>query len=142
MRWLLLLVALASCKRFSSPTIDADTAPSASIYAIETFKASTGGDESVVLVVTITADGAIMFGARALKDETELGERTRERLRQSPNLRVAIDADKTVPFGRVITVLDTLKRSGVTRISFGTGSVPRVEHTDNTSCIDRRDVRA
>lgn len=128
-RWQLLLLVLVSCKRIASGTSGAGAAPSTSVYAIETFKASSGADENVTHVISISADGTLLLGARVLKDENELGERVREMLRQSPNMRVTIDADKSVPFGRVITVLDTLKRSGVTRISFGTQSMPRVvEH--------------
>ena len=73
---------------------------------------------SVTLTVGISASGALTLDGRAIKDETELADRARDAVRKSPDVRAVIQADKSVVYGRVIAVMDALKRAGVTKIAF------------------------
>jgi len=91
------------------------------IAAIVAIASVTQGPTAVTLDVVIAANGSITLDGRALSDTNELADRARDAVRRSPVVRAIIHADKSAQYGRVIAVMDALKRSGVSDISF---SVP------------------
>ena len=78
----------------------------------------TGAQENPPLVVTIDPTGNLRLG----KEETPV---TVDRLKQelvtaagaNPNLKVAINADKTAPFGQIVKVMDAAKAAGIRAVN-------------------------
>ena len=69
------------------------------------------------LTITVLKDGNLLFGGEEISDEKL--ERTLKRMlafRQTSE--VVIQSDKEVPFGRIVEVMDTVKKSGAGIISF------------------------
>lgn len=73
--------------------------------------------------ILVNESGGILFDNKIV-DESELGERLRERLKEAgldtegkPKLIVSIKTDRQTDYDRYITVLDIVKDSGTTKIS-------------------------
>jgi biopolymer transport protein ExbD len=77
----------------------------------------------IVFSVLVPDRGATTVNGQAVADDATLTRRAREALGQDADLRAVIQADRAVPHGRVMGVLDALKEAGVSRIAFG--AVPR-----------------
>ena len=73
---------------------------------------------AITLNVVVAPSGAVTVDGRPVKDDAELADRARDAVRKSADVRATIAADKTVTYGRIIAVMDALKRGGVTRIAF------------------------
>jgi len=74
-------------------------------------------EEKPDLTITVLKDGNLLFGGEEISDEKL--ERTLKRMlafRQTSE--VVIQSDKEVPFGRIVEVMDTVKKSGAGIISF------------------------
>jgi len=74
----------------------------------------TGASETAPLVVTIDKQGDLRLGP---EDKPVTVDRLREELKsaaaKTPNLNIAISADKSAPFGQIIRVMDAAKEAGV-----------------------------
>ena len=105
----LLVVFIVTAKIVVTPAINLDL-PSA----------SEGQEIQVVFSVILPVDGSILVNGAAIADAKELESRARQNLQSNKALRAVIQADGAVPHRRVIKILDTLKRAGVSRIAFGT----------------------
>jgi biopolymer transport protein ExbD len=127
--WWALCVGCASTGR-REPCAAVDTAPSehapkdvstASAVAVPFDLPKAKDVESVmpVLAIEIQRDGTLSAEGKPIRDDEELIDRARAAVRANPDLRVVLFADKDVPFGRVITVMDSLKQGGAGRIAFG-----------------------
>lgn len=81
-------------------------------------KASQSEELQTILSVALPAEGPMQVDGAAIDDGT-LGVRARSALARDPELRAVIQADRAVSHGRVMTVLDTLKTAGLTRVAFG-----------------------
>lgn len=66
--------------------------------------------------VTITADGKIYVEQEPMPIESLVRRMQIEKAR-SENVTVIVRADKAVPYGDFVMILDTLKKVGITRIS-------------------------
>lgn len=81
-------------------------------------KASTGQSEgATVVVVTITRDGRLYLGERAIPEGrlvTELSDLARRR----PSPSVLVRADESSPCRALVAVFDAGRAAGVTRMSF------------------------
>ena len=74
----------------------------------------TGARETAPLIVSIDPKGIVRLGA----DETPMTvDRLKEALvaaaAKTPDLRLAISADKTAPFGQIVRVMDAAKAAGI-----------------------------
>lgn len=119
---LLLLIALVSCKRLTSVTVENTApAPSASVAVklvdlphaanVDTFV-------NVVFAVDVNADGTYAVGGQPVSGEREITERARDAVKKSPGVRAVIRADKSVTYQRVIGVMDALKQGGISEMAF------------------------
>ncbi len=80
-------------------------------------KAATG--EATVpskLNITLTADGKINLDGKLVDDAEVLATATEE-VKKNPEIQAIIAADKDVPHGRVVSVLDIVKGSGVKKFA-------------------------
>jgi biopolymer transport protein ExbD len=81
-------------------------------------KASTSEELQTILSIAVPAEGAIRVDGAPL-DEAALARKARSALARDPELRAVIQADRAVPHGRVLTLLDVLKGAGLERVAFG-----------------------
>ena len=83
-------------------------------------KASQGQEVQIIFSVLLPVDGRLLVNGTPVANKETLEERARSALADNADLRAVIQADGAVPHRAVISVLDTLKRAGITRIAFGT----------------------
>jgi biopolymer transport protein ExbD len=80
-------------------------------------KAASGDDTSAApLNISISAAGAIFLNGKA-SDENELKTFSEGLIKQKPDAQAIISADKDVPHGKVIAVIDAVKSGGVHRFA-------------------------
>jgi len=68
------------------------------------------------LHLAVDAQGRIELDHHAL-DDAQLAQALQQRARD-PQLQVQVEADKTVPYGRVAELMAIAQKSGVSRLSF------------------------
>ncbi|MGH7968740.1 MAG: ExbD/TolR family protein, partial [Limisphaerales bacterium] len=79
----------------------------------------TGANETAPLVVVVVeASGNLRFGPNA---KPVTADRLKEELlaaaSKTPNLRMAISADKSAPFGQIIKVMDAAKQANIKTVN-------------------------
>lgn len=77
-------------------------------------------------VLTVGKDGAVHLDDE--KKEIPLARLTAiltERREKSPDLSVYLRADREVPYGTVVTVMDLVKRAGVDKLGVVTEPIPK-----------------
>lgn len=86
----------------------------------------TGANESAPLVVTIDKQGDLRLGP---EDKPVTADRLKDELKaaaaKTPNLNLAISADKAAPFGQIIRVMDAAKEAGVKLVNAFTKEAPK-----------------
>ncbi len=81
-------------------------------------KAASGVNIQTVFSVELGANGETFVDSEKLSGDGAIGKLAQAAKAKNPELRAVIRADKKVEHGRVIKVLDLLKRSGVSKIAF------------------------
>jgi biopolymer transport protein TolR len=76
------------------------------------------GDETTPsqLNITLTADGGIMLNGKAAS-ESEISTFAQSTVQTRPDTQAIIAADKDVPHGRVVSIIDAVKSAGVTKFA-------------------------
>ncbi len=79
--------------------------------------------------VSVDKTGNLIWTKNGAKDKEnisveELGKRARLLYNQSKESKVFINADKDVPYREVLSVMDRLRRSGLTKVTFATKALP------------------
>ncbi|WNG29105.1 biopolymer transporter ExbD [Cystobacter fuscus] len=104
----LLVIFMVTTKLVDSPALPLDLPQASQSEQVQT-----------VLAISITANGQLWVDGQVTPEEA-LKQKTQEALARDPELRAVIQADGSVPHRLVISVLDRLKESGLTRVAFGT----------------------
>lgn len=81
-------------------------------------KAASGESIQTVFSVELAADGRTRVDSEYVKSDEAVGELAKAARGRNKDLRAVIRADSKVEHGRVIHVLDLLKRAGVAKIAF------------------------
>ena len=81
-------------------------------------KAASGEEVQTIFSVELTADGKTRVDARIVGSDDDVAKLAKDAKAKNKELRAVIRADKKVEHGRVIHVLDLLKRSGIAKIAF------------------------
>ena len=68
------------------------------------------------LVITVTSKGQIMVGSNRVENVAKLTPVLQQVLSEREDKTVYLEADKAVPYGRVVQVMAALKRAGVTKL--------------------------
>lgn len=80
-------------------------------------KSSTGDGQVIqTFGVAINKEGLILLNG-TLIDEDSLKNKIKETIQKSQDLQAIISADKEVPYGRVVHVIDVLKSSGLEKFA-------------------------
>jgi biopolymer transport protein ExbD len=87
------------------------------VISVQLPKAGTG-DKAIPtkLNITLTADGRLNLNGKFV-DEKTLRDVTTQEHSQNADLQAVIAADKTVPHGRVVAILDVIKSLGVKKFA-------------------------
>jgi biopolymer transport protein ExbD len=81
-------------------------------------KAASGEALQTVFSVELLADGRTRVDSDFVPNDDAVGPKGKTALSKNKDLRAVIRADKKVEHGRVIHVLDLLKKSGISKIAF------------------------
>ena len=81
-------------------------------------KAKTAGAVQTVFNVGVDAKGSLSANGHPVANEAALRAEASAALHQNPELRTVISASAAASHGQVMTVLDTVRDAGVTRIAF------------------------
>ncbi len=87
-------------------------------------KAASGEEVQQIFSVELTADGKTAIDGKNVANDDAIGSAAKIAREKNKDLRAVIRADRKVEHGRVIHVLDLLKRSGVAKIAFAVSPVP------------------
>lgn len=87
-------------------------------------KAATGGEQQIVFAVAIDPNGSMTVDSRPVADAKQLLELARAAKAKSMDLRAVIQADASVPHGKVVKAMDLLKQAGIGKIAFGVSPEP------------------
>ena len=94
-------------------------------------KAASGESIQTVFSVELSADGKTFVDSEQVSGDTAISKLAEQGKGKNPELRAVIRADQKVEHGRVIHVLDLLKRAGIAKIAFAvspaTGARPDSE---------------
>ena len=78
----------------------------------------TGANENPPLVISIDKDGNLRLGPEATPLTVDsLRSELVARVEKDPNLKLAIAADKSAPFGKIVTVMDAAKEAKVKMVN-------------------------
>lgn len=81
-------------------------------------KAASGESIQTIFSVELSADGKTFVDSEPVPNDAGISKLAEEGKKKNPDLRAVIRADQKVEHGRVIHVLDLLKRAGVAKIAF------------------------
>jgi biopolymer transport protein ExbD len=81
-------------------------------------KAASGESLQTVFSVELSADGKTRVDSNVVASDELVGKLAQDAKSRNKELRAVIRADQKVEHGRVIHVLDLLKRAGVAKIAF------------------------
>ena len=81
-------------------------------------KAATGEEVQNVFSVELTTDGKARVDSVAVDTDDAIAGLAKQAKAKNRDVRVVIRADKKVEHGRVIHVLDLLRRAGIAKIAF------------------------
>jgi biopolymer transport protein ExbD len=95
-------------------------------------KAASGEEVQTVFSVELTADGKTVVDSKPVPSDEDVSGLAKEAKTKTKDLRAVIRADKKVEHGRVIHVLDLLKRAGVAKIAFAVSPVGEGVPVDTT----------
>ena len=102
----LLIIFMVTASYIVSPSIKVDLP-----------KAATGGEQQrTALTLTLTAQGALFLNGSPSNDEA-LTRYVAGALPQTPDLQAVIAADRSVPHGTVVHLIDVVRRAGVRRFA-------------------------
>ena len=87
-----------------------------------TLPGSASADPNIPSKVTVSLDsqGAIFLDGRGMPDAATLAREIEDLVKKRPDLRVVLNADTSARHGRVVEILDSLRRSGALKIYVGT----------------------
>jgi biopolymer transport protein ExbD len=86
-------------------------------------KAAKGEAVQTVFSVDLTADGQTRVDSDLIENDEAIGALARKAKEKDADLRAVIRADRQVQHGRVIHVLDLLKRAEVSKIAFAVSPI-------------------
>jgi len=72
------------------------------------------------LVVTVEKNGDLLIGKVRIKEISKLSPVILQALKGKENREVFLEADKTVPYGRVVEVMAAVKKAGIERLGMVT----------------------
>jgi len=78
--------------------------------------ATAAADTGEKVIVTVTENGQIQFGEEVIPLELLQRRTKQEIVRRQGNMVILLQADRNLPYGQVVAVLDMLKSAGAQRV--------------------------
>ncbi|SEP35203.1 ExbD/TolR family protein [Propionispora vibrioides] len=78
--------------------------------------ATAAADTGEKVIVTVTENGQIQFGEEVIPMELLQRRTKQEIVRRQGNMVILLQADRNLPYGQVVAVLDMLKSAGAQRV--------------------------
>jgi biopolymer transport protein ExbD len=103
----LLVIFIVTAKIVVNPAVPVDLPQAANSEELQT-----------ILALVVPEDGPLLVDGEPI-DDAALEARVRAALSRDREARAVIQADRAVPHGRVMMVLDALKSGGLSRVAFG-----------------------
>jgi biopolymer transport protein ExbD len=69
------------------------------------------------LSITMTADGKVLLNG-SVADDATISAQAKDQFTKNPEIQAIISADKDVPHGRVMSIIDIIKLAGVKKFAF------------------------
>lgn len=91
--------------------------------------ASAGASVESTLNVVVLADGKLMLDGAEI-DEATLAATVRKERKANDKVQAVIAADKRVPYGEVVHVIDVVKTNGVTSFALNIERIPAPEQAE------------
>jgi biopolymer transport protein ExbD len=88
-------------------------------------KAASGESLQTVFSVELSADGKTRVDSNVVPNDEAISALAKDARTRTRDLRAVIRAERKVEHGRVIHVLDLLKRAGVAKIAFAVSPLPQ-----------------
>jgi biopolymer transport protein ExbD len=104
----LLIIFIVTAKLVVTPSVPLDLPQATKSEEVQT-----------ILSIIITAEGKVLANGAPIVDEHALIELASSYIKDQPDLRVVIAADGSVAHRKVISVLDSLRIAGISRVAFG-----------------------
>lgn len=95
-------------------------------------KAASGEDVQTIFSVELGADGTTRVDSKQVSNDDAVSALAKEAKGKNADIRAVIRADVKVEHGRVIHVLDLLKRAGVSKIAFAVSPLTQGVPVDTT----------
>ncbi|MCH2109128.1 MAG: biopolymer transporter ExbD [Polyangiaceae bacterium] len=95
-------------------------------------KASSGKSLKTVFSVELGADGTTMVDSEKVAGDAQIRSLAQAAITETPELRAVIRADSKVEHGRVIHVLDVLKKAKISKIAFAVSPGTDTPQEDST----------
>jgi biopolymer transport protein ExbD len=86
--------------------------------ALDLPRAVTGSQTRPAFSIVLTRSGRVEVNGRAIANDDELLVKARSARAQGADLRATIEADAGALHGRVMEVLDLLRRAGLSKVAF------------------------
>lgn len=93
-------------------------------------KSASGEDIQTVFSVDLGANGQTMVDSKKVGSDEAISPLAKDAKKKNKDIRAVIRADKKVEHGRVIKVLDLLKKAGIAKVAFAvtkSGGAPSPE---------------
>jgi biopolymer transport protein ExbD len=90
-------------------------------------KAAKGEQVQTIFSVELTVDGKTAVDSKPVASDEDIGPLAAGARTKNKDVRAVIRADKKVEHGRVIHVLDLLKRAGIAKIAFAVSPIRDVQ---------------
>ena len=81
-------------------------------------KAASGEALQTIFSVELSTDGRVRVDSETLANDEAVSPLAKVAIHKNKDLRATIRSDKKVEYGRVIHVIDLLKRAGISKIAF------------------------
>ncbi len=84
-----------------------------------TLPKAVSGDKTIPthLSIVMAADGKVLLNGQISTDE-DIAAKSREEFQKNPEVQAIISADKNVPHGRVMAIIDFIKVAGIKKFAF------------------------
>jgi biopolymer transport protein ExbD len=100
-------------------------------------KAASGEAIQTIFSVELSKDGKTFVDSQPVPTDETISKLAEEGKSKNPELRAVIRADQKVEHGRVIHVLDLLKRAGIAKIAFAVSpGAPTDVSASETTTVD------
>lgn len=103
--------------------------------ALDLPRATTGGEATPVFSIVLTRTGRIEVNGREITGDDGLLSQARSAHAHDAHLRATIQADAAASHGRVMELLDLLRRAGIAKVAFAVSPKGSASHATSNPTV-------